>query len=95
MVWEHSYAPEAYDEAWEQLNLWSVENLAKAYSEFSQTQHKVPFTVPELLETYSKDVLVDLCMQAIQTTRLCDNGGWAMWVDEEGFWKVYLPQQGE
>jgi hypothetical protein len=90
MVWEHSYAPEAYDDAWEQLNLWSAENLAKAYAAFTESNDEVDFVAEAVLETYSKDVLVDLCMQAIRTTRLCDNGGWAMWIDEEGFWKVYL-----
>lgn len=92
MAWEHSYSHKAYDDAWEELNLWSVKDLAKAYAAFTESNDDTPFVSEAILETYAKDTLVDLCMEAIRITNLCDNGGWAMWIDEEGFWKVQLSQ---
>ena len=36
------------------------------------------------------DVLADRAFELIEQNNLCDNGGWAYWIDREGFHKVHL-----
>lgn len=43
------------------------------------------------LKRLPHDVLVDRAFELVEQNNTCDNGGWAYWVDREGYHKVNLP----
>jgi hypothetical protein len=90
MAWTHSYSPQAYVDAQNVLETWDKSDLVDALLEYNAQTGKHS-TGKELLMRLPMDVLVQSCMDAIEDTRLCDNGGGAMWIDPEGFFRVELP----
>ena len=38
-------------------------------------------------------VLVDRAYELVEQTDTSDNGGWAYWIDREGYHKVHLPDE--
>ncbi len=44
------------------------------------------------LERLPHDILVDRAVELVEQNDTCDNGGWAYWIDREGFHKVHLPR---
>jgi hypothetical protein len=105
MAWSHSYAPEAYDFAMYELENWTREDLCKAIADFNyehfhgdtfrkgHPHHKGPWSWEKIhSDPYiSIDTLVDRAMKCIREVYTCDNGGWAMWIDYDGYHKVELP----
>ena len=39
-------------------------------------------------------MLVDRAFELVEQTDTSDNGGWAYWIDREGYHKVHLPDEG-
>lgn len=104
MAWEHSYVPEAYDLARAELETWTREALAEALAEYNygkfhgdppwrpgNPHYRGGWTMETVLHPrLAHDILVDACMDAIMDVYTCDNGGWAMWIDFDGYHKVVL-----
>ena len=44
----------------------------------------------ERLAELPQDILADRAFELIETNNTCDNGGWAYWIDREGYHKVRL-----
>ena len=44
----------------------------------------------ERLKQLPHDILVDRAYELIEQNGTCDNGGWAYWIDREGFHTVEL-----
>lgn len=79
MAWAHSHTLKAYDNARANLEAWSKRRLAQALANIEGNRGA------RFYRTLPHDVLVDACMDAIDSTNLCDNGGGAFWIDPEGY----------
>ncbi len=92
MAWEISHAPEAFDTARRNLEGWSRDRLVEALTDDAfeaaeSNEQDGPLAAEilgDLIHESPKDILVDLCMEAISLHGTCDNGGHAFWIDREG-----------
>jgi len=100
MAWEISISAEGWVEIREQLEIWDRDALIAAIADdkfevVSQKadQHHAERAVNaerERLEKLPHDILVDRAYELIEQNGTCDNGGWAYWIDREGYHKVEL-----
>jgi hypothetical protein len=105
MAWEISISSDGWTEIREQLETWDKEDLITAI-----TDDKFEMVLAKADEHHAKraadaeknrlsdvphDTLVDLAYELVEQNCTCDNGGWAYWVDREGFHKVQLPDDDD
>ena len=100
MAWEISISAEGWQEIREELDQWERDDLIVAitddkfemvYQEAGQ-EHAERAAAAERsrLENLPHDLLVDRAFELIEQNNTCDNGGWAYWIDQEGYHKVWL-----
>ena len=100
MAWEISITAEGWAEIRQQLEKWDKDDLINAicddkfemvYGKASQEHAQRAFDAERnRLEDLPHDILVDRAFELIEENGTCDNGGWAYWIDREGFHKVQL-----
>ena len=100
MGWSISITAEGWTEIREKLDSWSREALIAAITddkfemvlEKAGQQHAERAAEAERtrLADLLHDVLADRAYELIEQNNTCDNGGWAYWIDREGFHKVWL-----
>lgn len=88
MAWGHSHTAEAYDNARANLETWPKRRLAQALADIEGNRGA------RFYRTLDRDTLVDACMEAIEATNLCDNGGGVFWIDPEGYHTVSCGREG-
>jgi hypothetical protein len=98
--WLHSTAAGYKDTLRERLDNKSDEWLAKALADthFEKNQEKESLTKTEmdlqnsdyLVGNFSHQMLVDKCFKAALSTNTCDNGAWKVWIDPEGYHRIYM-----
>lgn len=103
MAWEISISPEGWAEIRAELETWGREELIAAISDDkfeavhakAGEEHASRAARAERarLEKLPHDILVDRAFELIEANNTCDNGGWAYWIDREGFHKVRLPRE--
>lgn len=104
MALEISISPEGWAEISTELEAWGRDDLIAAISDdkFEAVSAKAgeehasraAGAEKERLEKLPHDILVDRAFELIEANNTCDNGGWAYWIDREGFHKVHLPREG-
>ncbi len=105
MAWSISITAEGWQEIREQLETWDREALIAAITDdkFEMVFEKAgehhagraAAAERERLEPVPHDLLVDRAFELIEQNDTCDNGGWAYWIDREGFHKVRLHDEGD
>lgn len=101
MAWEISITDEGLGEIYEALERMSSEALAKALADYNYERFHGTFGVPanphhigkwdwKKLACLPHDILVEACFDCIGEVNTCDNGGYAYWIDPEGYHKVTL-----
>lgn len=101
MAWSISMSAEGWDDIYKSLSRWSKERLINAiaddYYEDLEQQGKFPEEINAEVEDYkgkisklTQDVLVDTAFTLIRQNDSCDNGGWAFWIDRNGYHRVSL-----
>jgi hypothetical protein len=100
MAWEISISAEGWTEIREQLEQWKRDDLIEAITEdkfemvYEQSdQHHAKRAADaerKRLERLPHDILVERAFELIEQNNTCDNGGWAYWIDREGFHRVVL-----
>ena len=103
MAWEISITAEGWQEIRQQLGNWNKEDLIEAICDdrfemvYEQAGHdhaqRAFDAEKKRLETLPHDVLVDRAFELVEQTHTCENGGYAYWVDREGFHIVWLPEK--
>ena len=103
MAWEISISAEGWSEIREQLDNWSAESLVSAicddkfeavYDKAGQDHaSRAADAERKRLERLPHDWLADRAFELIEQNNTCDNGGWAYWIDREGYHKVHLPER--
>lgn len=102
MAWSISISNDGWAEIREQLEAWDHNQLIAAIAD-DRLEHileragehhatRAADAERKRLERLPHDLLVDRAYELIERNNTCDNGGWAYWVDREGFHKVYLPE---
>ena len=102
MAWEISISAAGWTGIREQLETWDRDALIAAITDdkfeavFQQAnQHhaeRAANAERERLKNLPHDILVDRAYELIEQNGTCDNGGWACWIDREGFHKVELAE---
>jgi hypothetical protein len=100
MAWEISISAEGWSEIREKLEDWSCEALIAAITDDkfeavygkADQQHaeRAANAERKRLERLPHDVLVDRALELIEQNGTCDNGGWAYWIDREGYHRVEI-----
>lgn len=100
MAWSISIVAEGWAEIREKLERWSREALIDAITddkyemvdEQTGQEHAECAAAAERkrLANLPHDILVDRAFELIEQNNTSDNGGWAYWIDREGFHKVCL-----
>jgi len=100
MAWEISISPDGWTEIREKLDSWSREDLIAAIADDkfelvygkSDLHHAERAASAERirLEDLPQDLLADRAFELIEQNNTSDNGGWAYWIDREGYHKVHL-----
>lgn len=100
MAWEISISAEGWQEIHEVLEMWTIQQLVNAIvddrmEEIEQkagADHglRAAESIRNRIANLPHDVLVDTAYRLIEQNNTCDNGGWAYWIDREGFHKVEL-----
>ena len=100
MAWSISISAEGWSEIREKLEGWTRVELLTAITDdkFEMVLEKADQHHAERAAAAERnrmadlphDVLVDQAYELIGQNNLCDNGGWAYWIDREGFHKVHL-----
>jgi len=103
MAWSISITTEGWQEIRENLEDWSREELIEAitddkfeavYDKAGQEHaERAAAAERKRLEQLPHDLLVDRAYELIEENDTCDNGGWAYWLDREGYHKVQLEHQ--
>jgi hypothetical protein len=104
MAWEICITAEGWTEIREALEAWDREALIAAITDdkFEAVYKKADQRHAERaadaerkrLERLPHDVLVNRAFELIEQNNTCDNGGFAYWIDREGFHKVRLADCG-
>lgn len=102
MAWEISMSAAGWEQVRAELEEFTPEELVAAITDdlFETVLDKAGEKHAERaakaegkrLEGLPQDVLVDRAFNLIEKNNLCDNGGWAVWIDREGYHKVWLPE---
>ena len=100
MAWAISISSEGWQQIKTELDSWSRESLIDAISDdtFERVedvadQHhaqRAASAERKRLAVLPHDVLVNRAYELVEQNDTCDNGGWAYWIDREGFHKVWL-----
>lgn len=100
MAWSISISSEGWAEIREKLEGWTRDELLTAITddkfelvlEKAGQHHAERAAAAERnrLAELPHDVLADRAYELIEQNNLCDNGGWAYWIDREGYHKVHL-----
>lgn len=100
MAWSISITAEGWQEIHDELERWDGEALIDAicgdkfeaiYEKANQYHaERAANAERKRLEAVPHDVLVDRAYELIEQNGTCDNGGWAYWIDREGYHKVWL-----
>lgn len=99
MAWEISITADGWQKIRDELEQWDKDDLIKAICDdrfeavFEKGGHQHAQRAfdaeKQRLVHLSHDVLVDRAFDLIEQTNSCDNGGWAYWIDREGYHKVW------
>lgn len=99
MAWEISITADGWQKIRDELEHWEPDDLIKAicddrfemvYDKAGHEHAQRAFDAEkQRLEQLSHDILVDRAFDLIEQTNTCDNGGWAYWIDREGYHKVW------
>ena len=100
MPWEISITDEGWQEIRDKLDHWDRAALIAAITDdtFERVeqvagQHHAQRAADaerNRLEDLPQDVLADRAFELIEANNLCDAGGFAYWIDREGYHKVWL-----
>ena len=100
MAWEISITAEGWHEIREKLDDWDRASLIAAITDdtFERVeklagQHhaqRAATAERKRIEELPHDVLADRAYELIEANNTCDNGGFAYWIDREGYHKVWL-----
>ncbi len=100
MAWEISISAEGWAEIREKLEDWSSDQLIDAMCDdiFEAVYDKADLEHATLAATAERkriadlphDLLVDRAFELVEQNNTSDNGGWACWVDRQGYHKVSL-----
>ena len=100
MAWEISISAEGWAAIRQKLDLWSREALIDAivddtfemvYERAGQHHADRAATAERhRLEQLPHDILADRAFELVEEHNTCDNGGWAYWIDREGYHKICL-----
>lgn len=101
MAWEISISGDGWNEIRQQLGMWQRDALITAICDdtFERVFGKAgeyhakraADAEKEWLELIDHESLVDRAFELIEQNNTCDNGGWAYWIDREGYHRVHLP----
>lgn len=105
MAWSISISQNGWSEIRDQLDTWDRKSLIAAITDdkFEMVNGKAgehhakraADAERKRLGSLPHDLLVDRAFELIEQNDTCDNGGWAYWIDREGFHKVHLPDQAK
>ena len=105
MAWAISITVDGWSEIRDQLESWDRDALIAAICDdkFEMVHDKAnehhaqraALAERQRLESFPHDCLVDRAYELIEQNNTCDNGGFAYWIDREGFHKVHLPDESE
>ena len=105
MAWSISISADGWSEIRDQLELWNRDALIAAITDdkFEMVLDKANESHAQRaahaernrLESVPHDCLVDRACELIEQNDTCDNGGWAYWIDKEGFHKVHLTDEND
>jgi hypothetical protein len=100
MAWSISISAEGWSEIREALETWTADALINAIADdkFEAVYEKADLhhatraadAERKRLESLQHDVLVDVAYELISQNDTSDNGGFAYWIDREGYHKVHL-----
>lgn len=100
MAWSISITAEGWQEIHDELEKWDREALIAAICDdkFEAVLQKggqyhaerAAAAERRRLENLPHDVLVDRAFELVEQNNTCDTGGWAYWIDREGYHKVWL-----
>ena len=100
MAWSISISAEGWQEIRDKLDGWSRDALIDAivddkfemvYDKAGQYHaDRAANAERERLAVLPQDILADRAFELIETNNTSDNGGWAYWIDREGYHKVRL-----
>jgi hypothetical protein len=99
MAWSIRISAEGWADIRAALEQWDRDALVAAITDdrFEAVERKggqgharrAPDAERRRLEQMPHDVLVDRAVELIEQNDTCDNGGWAYWIDRQGYHKVY------
>ncbi|MEZ6142581.1 MAG: hypothetical protein R3B84_18630 [Zavarzinella sp.] len=100
MAWEISITTEGWQQIRDKLDDWDRASLIAAIGDdtFERVsekggEHHVQSAADaerQRLENLPHNVLADRAYELIEENNTCDNGGFAYWIDREGYHKVVL-----
>jgi bifunctional DNA-binding transcriptional regulator/antitoxin component of YhaV-PrlF toxin-antitoxin module len=100
MPWEISISADGWTEIREKLEVWNRDELIAAITDdkFEMVMDKAGQHHAERaaeaernrLKDLPHDLLADRAYELIEQNNSCDNGGWAYWIDREGYHKVWM-----
>lgn len=100
MAWSISITAEGWQDIRDKLDDWSREALIDAIADdmFERVYDKAGMehanraadAERKRLSDLPQDILADRAFELIESNNTCDNGGWAYWIDREGYHKVRL-----
>ena len=100
MAWEISITTEGWQEIRQKLDEWSSEKLIDAICDdkFEMVFEKAGLehancaanAERERLKNLPHDLLADRAFGLVEQNNTCNNGGFAYWIDREGYYKVHL-----
>ena len=103
MTWAVSIAAEGWQQIRDELAKWSKKRLIAAITDdkfeavFDKAGHQhaehAAAAERRRLRRVPHSVLVDRAYELVEQTDTSDNGGWAYWIDREGYHKVHLPDE--
>lgn len=101
MAWSINITAEGWAEIRDALDDWSREQLIAAitddkfeavYSKADQHHaQRAADAERKRIANLPLDILADRAFELIEANGTCDNGGFAYWIDREGYHKVTLP----
>lgn len=100
MAWAISISSEGWHQIKTELDSWSRDSLIDAITDdtFERVEdvadqyhaQRAASAERKRLADVPHEVLVDRAYELVEQNDTCDNGGWAYWIDREGFHKVWL-----
>jgi len=105
MAWEISITAEGWQEIRDELEQWEPDDLIEAicddrfemvYEKAGHDHAQRAFDAEKKrLEGLPHDILVDRAFELLEQTNTCENGGYAYWIDREGFHVVWLADHND